>query len=86
MTTQEIHEISGRILSLESKCEQYKHYINQILLDNKKLIESDLIVSVNSKRSQTRIELSPEETVEVLQKRLQNYEIELSQLKKEKIS
>jgi hypothetical protein len=86
MTTQEIHEITGRILTLESKCEQYKHYIEQILLDNKKLVESDLIVCVNSKRSQTRIELSPEETIEILQKRLQNYESQLLQLKKRKIS
>lgn len=82
MTTQQIHEISGRILTLESKCEQYKHYIEQILQDSKKLIESDLIVSVNSKRGQTRISLSPEETVAVLQKRLQNYKSELLQLKK----
>lgn len=82
MTTQQIHEITGRILALESKCEQYKHYIDQILLDNKKLIEAELIVCVNSKRSQARIELSPEETVAVLQKRLQNYESELLQLKK----
>lgn len=84
MTTQQIHEICGRILTLESKCEQYKHYIEQILHDNKKLIESDLTVCVNSKRSQTRIELSPEETITILQKRLQNYESELLQLKKTK--
>lgn len=82
MTTKEIHEISGRILTLESKCEQYKHYIEQILLDNKKLMESDLTICVNSKRSQTRIELSPEETITILQQRLQNYESELLQLKK----
>jgi hypothetical protein len=84
MTTQQIHEISGRILTLESKCEQYKHYIDQIRLDNKKLIESDLTVCVNSKRGQTRIELSAEETITILQKRLQNYESELLQLKKRK--
>lgn len=83
MTTQKIHEISGRILTLESKCEQYKYYIEQILHDNKKLIESDLTVCVNSKRSQIRIDLSPEETIIILQKRLQNYESELLQLKKE---
>lgn len=82
MTTQQIHEISGRILTLESKCEQYKHYIEQILLDNKKLMGSDLTICVNSKRSQTRIELSPEETITILQQRLQNYESELLQLKK----
>jgi prefoldin subunit 5 len=39
---------------------------------------------VNSKRGQTRIELSAEETITILQKRLQNYESELLQLKKRK--
>jgi prefoldin subunit 5 len=85
MTTQEIHEISGRILTLESKCEQYNHYIEQILRDNKNLTESGLIICVNSKRSQTRIELSPEEVIIILQKRLKNYESELSELKKRRL-
>lgn len=82
MTTQQIHDTSGRILTLESKCEQYKHYIEQILHDNKKLIESNLTVCVNCKRSQTRIELSPEETITILQKRLKDYQSELMELRK----
>lgn len=84
MNIKEINEITGRILTLESKCEQYEYYIQQIDSDITKLLESDLTVSVNSKRSQVRISLSAEETIRVLSKRLEMYKSELAQLKEKK--